>query len=106
VRVVRLATVRHVERPQPDAATGRPEGARLDVAVELGHAVEADGHVLEPDPADDRDAVPLVVADASHVVAQHLQTHDRDLLLARLGLLQRQYVDVMALQEGLDPVDA
>ncbi len=62
--------------------------------------------VLEPDPADDRDAVPLVRAGGRDVVPQGLEAHQRQLVLAGLGLLQRQHVDVVALQERLDAVDA
>ena len=58
-----------------------------------------------PDPADDRDAVPLVVADRGDVVAQHGQPHQRQLVLAGLGLLHGEHVDVVALQERLDAVD-
>ena len=50
-----------------------------------------------PDPADDRDAVPLVVADRRDLVAQRLQPHQRQLVLAGLGLLQGEHVDVVAL---------
>jgi hypothetical protein len=70
VRVVGLAAVGDVEAPDAYAATGRPEGAclRSDRVAEAGHVREADGDVLEADAADQRDAVPLVVADGGDVV--------------------------------------
>ena len=62
--------------------------------------------VVEPDPADDRDAVPLVGAGGGDLVAEGLEPHQRELVLAGLGLLEGEHVDVVALQERLDPVDA
>ena len=53
-----------------------------------------------------RHAVPLVDAGDGDVVAEGLQAHQRQLVLAGLGLLQREHVDVVALQERLDAVDA
>ena len=82
----------------------RASGA--DGVAEAGHALEADLHVLEADPAEDRDAVPLAGAGGGDLVAQRLQAHQRQLVLAGLGLLQGEHVDVVALEQGLDPVDA
>ena len=70
-----------------------------------GLAVEADLDLLEPDPAQQCDAVPLVEACDRGVVTQGLQAHQRQLVLARLGLLQREHVDVVSLEQRLDPVD-
>ena len=41
------------------------------------------------------DAVPLVGAGGGDLVAQRLQPHQRQLVLACLGLLQREHVDVV-----------
>ena len=107
VGVVDLAAVGHVERPDPQAAARRADRARLDAGglAPRGLAVEADLDVLETDPAHDRHAVPLVQAGHGDVVAQRLDAHQRQLVLARLGLLQREHVDLVPLQECLDPVD-
>ena len=107
VGVVDLAAVGDVERPDADAAARRADRARLDPGrlAPRRLAVEADLDLLEPDPAEDRDAVPLVQAGDRGVVAQRLQAHQRQLVLARLGLLQREHVDVVPLQQRLDPVD-
>ncbi len=59
----------------------------------------------DADTADHGHAVPLVVAGGRDVVAEGGEAHHWELVLARLGLLQREHVDVVALQEGLDPVD-
>ena len=45
-------------------------------------------------------------AGGGDVVARGLQAHQRQLVLARLGLLHGEDVDVVPLEEGLDPVDA
>ena len=45
------------------------------------------------------------MADRRDLVAQRLQPHQRQLVLAGLGLLQGQHVDVVALEEPLDAVD-
>ena len=66
---------------------------------------EADLDVLDPYPAQDRDAVPLVDAAVGEVVAHRLQPHQRELVLARLGLLEGQHVDVVALEELLHSID-
>ena len=49
-------------------------------------------HWFEPDTAD--------------VVPAGLDAHQRQLVLAGLGLLERQHVDVVPVEEGLDAVDA
>ena len=107
VRVADLAAVGHVQRPQPDPAAGRPDRARLGRrgVTERRHVGEADLDVLEAHPADDRHAVPLVRAGRGDLVAQGLQPHQGQLVEAGLGLLQREHVDVVALQERLDTLD-
>ena len=107
VRVVELAAVGHVERPHPDPAAGRADRPRLGghrVAVP-GHRREAVLDVLEADPGDDRDAVPLVVPEGRDLVAERLEAHRRPLVVAGLGLLEGEYVDSLPLHEGLDAVD-
>jgi hypothetical protein len=107
VWVVDLAAVGDVERPDPDAARHGPDGPRLgiDGVAPPRHPGEPDGDLLEADAADDGDAVPLVVADGRDVVAEGLEPHQRQLVLASLGLLDGEHVDLVALQEGLDAVD-
>ena len=107
VRVADRPPVGHVERPHPDPVAGRADRARLggQRVAELGHAREAVLDVLEADPADDRDPVPLVVAERRDVVPQRLEAHRRPLVVAGLGLLEREHVDLVPGQEGLDAVD-
>ena len=85
-RWARRATRRVRRRTSPpiardSAATGSPQP---------GMPVEADLDVLEADPADDRHAVPLVDAGDRDVVPEGLQAHQRQLVLAGLGLLERR----------------
>ena len=84
----------------PMALDSTPAGSPQD-----GLAVEADLDVLEADPAEHRHAVPLVEAGDRDLVAEGLQAHQRQLVLAGLGLLQGQHVDVVALEQRLDAVD-
>ena len=107
VRVVDLAAVGHVQRPDPYAATGRAEGPRLHAGrlAPRRLAGEADLDVLQADAAEHGDAVPLVQARDGGVVPQCLQAHQWQLVLAGLGLLQREHVDLVPLQQRLDPVD-
>ena len=83
--------------PGPRSPAGSPQP---------GHAVEADLHVVEADAGGDGDAVPLVEAVVGHLVAERLEPVEGELVLARLGLLDREHVDVGALEPGRDAVDA
>ena len=105
VRVVGLAAVGHVERPDPYAAAGRADRARLggQRLAAPGHALEADLTSSSPTRLIDRDAVPLVDAGGGDVVPGGLEAHQRQLVLARLGLLEREHVDVVALEEAPRP---
>ena len=107
MRIVDLAPVRHVQRPHPHPATDRTQGPRFRQRglAETGHVRESVGDLAQAHPADDRDAVPLVGARGGHLVAHPLQTHEGELILARLGLLERQYVDLVSLQQLLHPID-
>src|SRR3546814_3688909 len=62
--------------------------------------------VLDPDAADQRDTVPLAEAGRGDLVAHGLEAHQWQLVHLGLGLLDSEYVDVVALQECLDAVDA
>ena len=108
VRVVERTAVGHVERPHAYAVAERPDGAGLGRGglAPAGHPVEADPDVIEADPRDDRDAVPLVEPVVGHLVAERLEALERELVSARLGLLDGEHVDVAALEPGGDPVDA
>ena len=108
VRVVGLAAVGDVERPDAHPAAGGADRAGLGGrgVAPPGHVGEADLDVLEADARQQRDAVPLVEPGDGDVVAEGLQAHQRQLVLAGLGLLQREHVDVVSLHERLDAVDA
>ena len=108
VRVVERAAVRDVERPHAYAVAQRADGARLgrDRLAPARHPVEADLHVVETDPRDDGDAVPLAQPVVGDLVAESLEPLERELVGARLGLLDREHVDVAALEPGGDAVDA
>ena len=108
VRVVERAAVGHVERPHAYAVAEGPDGAGLRCRrlAPAGHAVEADLDVVEADARGDGDAVPLAEAVMGHLVAEGLEPLERELVLAGLGLLDREDVDVTALEPGGDAVDA
>jgi hypothetical protein len=77
VRVAGLAAVRHVQRPDPHAAAGgadRP-GLGLERFTPARGSLEADGDVLDSDPAEDGNAVPLVEPGGGDLVPQRLQPH-------------------------------
>ena len=107
VRVAELAPVGDVERPDPHATAGRADRAGLGFGrVAPGrHLREADLDVLQPDPGQDGHAVPLRVADVRHLIAQRLEPVGRELVVAGLGLLHRDHVEVTALDPVGDPVD-
>jgi hypothetical protein len=77
VRVAEGATVRDVQRPDPDAAARSPHGTRLRCqrVAEVGHPREPVLDVVETDPRGDGDAVPLAVAECGDLVAHRLETH-------------------------------
>ena len=108
VRVVGLAAVGDVERPDAHPAAGGADraGLRRHGVAPPGHVGEADLDVLEADARQQRDAVPLVEPGDGDVVAEGLQAHQRQLVLTGLGLLQGEHVDVVSLHERLDAVDA
>src|SRR5690606_10556171 len=54
---VGLAAVRDVDRVDPDPTTGGGDGSRLWLR-EPGPVLDTHRHVVEPDPRQDRDAVP------------------------------------------------
>ena len=107
VRITERTSVGDVERPDLDAVAGSPEGTsfRSRRVAPLRHAVKALPDVGQPDPRGDRHAIPLVVAERRHVVAERLETHHRPLVVASLGLLDRQHVDLVPLDQSLDPTD-
>ena len=108
VRVVDLAAVGHVERPHAYAAAGRADRPRLG-----GDRVPEPGHPGEAASGRPRCPTRLMIATPFHwlwptdgdLVAHRLQPHQRQLVLAGLGLLQGEHVDVVALEERLDAVD-
>ena len=108
VRVVERAAVGHVERPHAYAVAERADGAGLGRRglTPARHAVEADADVVEADARGDGDAVPLAQAVVGHLVAEGLEAVERELVLAGLGLLDREHVDVGAFEPGGDAVDA
>ena len=61
--------------------------------------------IVDADPAEDRHAVPLVMSRGGDLIPQGLQPEKWQLVQPGLGLLDGQYVDLLALQERLDPVD-
>jgi hypothetical protein len=105
VRVVELAAVRHVERPEPQPLDRDPERPRLERQravverlAEPGHVVEALTHVLDRQARRERDAVPLVRAVGDDVVAGLLELLVRELVGLALDLLHREHVDVGVLE--------
>ncbi|GMA87305.1 hypothetical protein GCM10025868_25550 [Angustibacter aerolatus] len=108
MRVVEAAAVRHVQAPHPHPAAGGADGPRLrlDRLTPARLPREADLHVVQPDPRDDRDAVPLREAHVRHLVPQADERHVGELVVTALGLLHGQHVDVGAFEPGGDPVDA
>ena len=108
VRVVGLAPVGDVERPHPHPATGGPIARSAAAGSPYGgmSAKPASTSSSPNSSPQQRDAVPLVDPRHRDLVAERLETHQRQRVLARLGLLQAEDVDVVALEEGLDAVDA
>ena len=110
VRVGQRAAVGHVQAPHPHAAAGGAERPRLGRRVQPllrrpgRHAREADLDVLDAHPGQDRDPVPLRVADVGDLVPDRVEHHLGELVVPALGLLQRDDVDVAALQPGRHPV--
>jgi hypothetical protein len=106
VRIGEGAAVRHVQAPHAHPAAGGAErtGLRLGVLGPAGLTREADLHVVDAHPGQDRDAVPLRVPDVGDLVAEGVEHHLGELVVAALGLLQRDDVDVAALQPGRHPV--
>src|SRR5690606_15970624 len=69
-------------------------------------AGEADRDVLDGQPGDDRDPVPLAHAVVRHLVPGHLEGQVRELVVAALRLLDRQDVGAGAVEERQDAVEA
>ena len=110
VRVVERATVGDVERPDPHAAAGGADRPRLrrERVAPVGHPVEPDLDVLEPDPRD-RCATPFHWLTGRGGPPRSRAPSNRslgELVVLALGLLDGEHVDVAALQPGLDAVDA
>ena len=113
VRVVELAPVRHVEAPEAHAVTDRDghrarlerQGAVGERLAEAGHAGEVELHVLEADPARERDAVPLREPVRGDLVARVLEGLQRELGVLALDLLHGEHIDVRPLQPVRDAAD-
>ncbi len=89
-RVVEGPTVGHVDRRDPDAATGGGESPGLGVGLDPGG--EAVDHVVHPAAAEDGDAVPTTFAVVHRLVPEGRERQRREGVVGEFGLLQAQHV--------------
>ena len=111
MRVADLAAVGDVDAVDAHAAARRRDVAGLRELLDLlvlGEprlAGEARDHVVEADAGNDGHAVPLVEAVVGDPVAELLEARRGELMVAALGLLHGQDVDVVALEQPGHPLE-
>ena len=96
-----MGTYTLITRTPPQVAVSSRASASSGLAVgEAGH------HVVEPDPAQDGDAVPAALAVVHRLVAERREGQRREGGVGQLGLLHADDVGLALGQPLLDPLEA
>ena len=91
----------HVHAEYAHALAGSPEQAGFGDLV-LGLVGEPGDHVVEPDAAEDGDAVPLPLSAVGRVVPERGERHRGEVGVGKLGLLETEHVGLGVRQPLLD----
>ena len=93
-----LTSVRDVDTPHSDAATGCADGTRLVGALVLGLPREAVRDLVEANAAEEGNSIPAPGAQGCDLVAEGLDGHRRKCCVRALQLLKRDHIGLSELK--------